>query len=78
MALRRRWIGWDSWRRHRLDQQGWIQARDSALQGFVRSAESTVGEDLPGSGATSLGASFSGAARSTWIGSSRDGAMIER
>ena len=32
---------------------------------------------LPGSGATSLGAAFSGALKSTWIGSSSDGAIVK-
>lgn len=58
-----------------------IQGRDSALSivqsAVVLEAESfrKVGQFVPGSGATSFGATFSGASKSTSGGSSKDGVI---
>ena len=55
-----------------------IRVQDSVLPPKRQSpnkGRTSGGANLPGSGATSLGAALRGASKSTWTGSSSDGAM---
>lgn len=44
---------------------------------WLDGARRKVTDRVPGSGATSFGAALSGEARSTWMGSSSEGAILE-